>query len=31
MRRYDWRYPLYIGLTLAALLIGAGARWRPSW
>ena len=29
MRKHDWRYVLFTGATLAALLITAGARWKP--
>ncbi len=30
MRKHDWRYVLFTGVTLAALLIAAGARWKPN-
>ena len=31
MRKHQWRYVLFTGATLAALLIAAGARWKPWW
>jgi hypothetical protein len=30
MRKHDWRYLLFTGATLAALLLAAGARWKPN-
>ena len=30
MRQHDWRYVLFTGVTLAALLLAAGARWKPN-
>ena len=30
MRKHDWRYVLFTGVTLAALLIAAGARLKPN-
>ena len=30
MRKHDWRYVLFISATLAALLLAAGARWKPN-
>ena len=30
MRKHEWRYVLFTGATLAALLIAAGARWKPN-
>ena len=29
VRKHDWTYVLFTGATLAALLIAAGARWKP--
>jgi len=29
MRKHDWRYVIFTGATLAALLLAAGARWKP--
>jgi hypothetical protein len=29
MRKHDWRYMFFTGATLAALLLAAGARWKP--
>ena len=30
MRKHDWRYVLFTAATLAALLLAAGARWKPN-
>ena len=30
MRTHAWRYVLFTGATLAALLLAAGARWKPN-
>jgi hypothetical protein len=29
MRKHDWWYMFFTGATLAALLLAAGARWKP--
>jgi hypothetical protein len=30
MKGFNWRHALYVGASLATLLLAAGARWKPN-